>query len=281
MNDILWQRSAYRHRHPYAQLKSFINVSSAGHYVTRRGFRDRGGYKPFLEFFWCHRGQGFMEKDGVPIEVSAGDCFVYLPGATHCIYSIEPGWDYYWFTCDGPDMDAVIAAFDLKEELIHAGRCPEELFAMLIEACFKLDIASTIRASVTAYEILMRAFNPLVKNYGNRELSERFQQLVSENFSNPAFSLQEAAALLSVHRSTLHRVFSAHCGIPPQEFLTTYRLQQALELFHSDMNIKEIAENCGFNAPHWFTKIFRRYFGRSPAEFRRMMLDLPLQNTRN
>jgi AraC-like DNA-binding protein len=271
MNEMLFQRSAYRHRHPYAPLRSFINIGSAGHYVTKRGFRDRGGYKPFLEFFWCHRGHGFMEKDGVQIKMEAGDCFVYLPGANHCIYTSDPDWDYYWFTCDGPDMDAVIRTFDLKEELFHAGECPVELFNILIESCFKLDIASTIRASVTAYEILLRAFNPLVKSYGNRELSERFQQLVSERFSDPDFSLQQAADILSVHRSTLHRVFSAHCGIPPQEFLTTYRLQQALELFNSNMNIKEISENCGFNAPHWFTKIFRRYFGRSPAEFRRSM----------
>ena len=267
MPGEFFQRSIWRVGRPDA-VKSFINVRSAGHYITIRDFRDRGGRKDFLQLLWCRNGEGFVESNGKKIKLSSGEIFFHLPGSIHTIYSEKPGWDYYWFTCDGPDMDAVIKAFGIKEEKRYAGECPVLLFSTLIESLLKIDINEALRASVTAYEILIRANNPPLNSSANHQLPEKFQNLVTENFADPDFSLQQAANEMHVHRSTLHRVFTANNGISPQEYLTVYRLQQALKLLYSEMTIKEIAEECGFNTQHYFAKVFRRYFGLSPAEFR-------------
>ena len=37
---------------------------------------------------------------------------------------------------------------------------------------------------------------------------------------------------------------------------------------HSLLPIKEIANLCGFDEPNYFAKVFRRFFGTSPTEFR-------------
>lgn len=267
MPGEFFQRSIWRVCRPDA-VKSFINIRSAGHYITIKDFRDGGGKKDFLQMLWVRNGEGFVESNGKKIKLSSGETFFYLPGSIHTIYSEKPGWDYYWFTCDGPDMDAVIKAFGIKEEKRYAGECPVLLFSTLSESLLKIGINEALRASVTAYEILVRAVNPPLNGSGNHHLPEKFLELVAENFADPEFSLQQAANEMHVHRSTLHRVFTASNGISPQEYLTGYRLQQALKLLYTEMTIKEIAEECGFNAQHYFAKVFRRYFGRSPAEFR-------------
>ena len=265
-----WQRSIYR-LNKTDNIKSFINVRSAGHYITHHDFKDIGGKKDFLELFWCHSGEGTLINNGKKIKITTGDVFFYLPGSVHTIYSDNSGWDYYWFTCDGPNLDDIIKTFDIKQEVIHAGECPITIFTTMLEALKKIDISSSLHASIAAYEILLRAINPQLNSNSTHKISEKFKELVSNNYSNSTFSLQEAAKNMNVHRSTLHRVFTSQSGLSPQEYLTTYRLQEAVKLLYSDMTIKEIAKECGFNTQHYFTKIFRKYIGRTPSEFRKTM----------
>ena len=37
---------------------------------------------------------------------------------------------------------------------------------------------------------------------------------------------------------------------------------------HSLLSVKEIANLTGFDEPNYFAKVFRRFFGTSPTEFR-------------
>ncbi|MCI5778306.1 MAG: AraC family transcriptional regulator [Lentisphaeria bacterium] len=252
-------------------IHSFINVRSAGHYVTYGDFFDNGGKKDFLEIFWCCGGEGTLHSHGKEIKMSSGDFFCYLPGSTHAIYSDKRGWDYYWLTCDGPDMEAVIRAFGFRQELLHPGPPPENLFNSAIDAIRKIDATGAMEASMAAYGIFTRAVNPLSGDPGEHDFAERFQTLVAENFSDGDFSLQTAADMLGVHRSTLYRIFSAKCGVSPQDYLSRYRMQQAMELLATDMNIKEVAASCGFNAQNYFNRVFRDSFGKTPGEFRRTL----------
>ena len=38
-------------------------------------------------------------------------------------------------------------------------------------------------------------------------------------------------------------------------------------LLNSDNNISEIAYALGFSDPAYFTRLFKKYFGKSPSEF--------------
>ncbi len=269
MNAVYFHKEAYRVGRT-SPVHSFINVRSAGHYVTYGKFHDLGGKKDFLEIFWCCGGEGTLHNYGKEIKMSSGDFFCYLPGSTHVIHSDTPGWDYYWLTCDGPDIDAVIRAFGFRQELLHPGMPPEKLFNSAINAIKKIDAAGAMEASVAAYEIFARAINPLSEDPREHDFAERFRTLVAENFSDSEFSLQTAADILGVHRSTLYRIFFAKCGVAPQDYLSSFRMHQALELLATEMNIKEVAVSCGFNAQNYFNRVFRDSFGKTPGEFRRM-----------
>ena len=40
----------------------------------------------------------------------------------------------------------------------------------------------------------------------------------------------------------------------------------------TNIHIKEVADACGFNAQHYFAKVFRKYFGKNPNEFRKDLI---------
>lgn len=73
------------------------------------------------------------------------------------------------------------------------------------------------------------------------------------------------------HYSQRHfiRLFSAAYGMTPQRYLLDVRLRRACSLLKgSDASITEIAVHCGFDDSNYFSRIFRKYIGRSPSEYR-------------
>lgn len=82
-------------------------------------------------------------------------------------------------------------------------------------------------------------------------------------------SLNDVAAAAGVHPSTLVRVFRAHYGCSPGEYLRNARLEAAKSaLLSSDRTIADIALEAGFYDQSHFTTAFRRYTGMTPARFR-------------
>src|SRR5712691_7829338 len=73
-----------------------------------------------------------------------------------------------------------------------------------------------------------------------------------------------------VRRAHFSRMFADSEGLPPAAFVLQERMRRAARLLtsHSLLPIKEIANLCGFDEPNYFAKVFRRFFGTSPTEFR-------------
>lgn len=82
-------------------------------------------------------------------------------------------------------------------------------------------------------------------------------------------SLTGIAAAAGVHPSTLVRVFRAHLGCAPGEYLRNVRLELAKDaLLSTSRSIADIALDAGFYDQSHFTAAFRRYTGMTPARFR-------------
>lgn len=73
------------------------------------------------------------------------------------------------------------------------------------------------------------------------------------------------------HYSQRHfiRLFSLAYGMTPQRYLLDVRIRHATSMLRdSGLSVTEIAMRCGFGDPNYFSRIFRKYVGSSPSEFR-------------
>lgn len=85
-------------------------------------------------------------------------------------------------------------------------------------------------------------------------------------------SLRALAKDVGVHYTHLARVFRAHCGCTIGEYARRIRLQRALGLLaDSQCHISEIAVSLGFSDQSHFGRCFRRAYGVSPVEYRRLL----------
>lgn len=84
-----------------------------------------------------------------------------------------------------------------------------------------------------------------------------------------SIGLLEAAEDLGISEGYLAGLFKAETGQTFIRALTEFRLNAALSLLADPRyNVAEAALGSGFNDPAYFSKLFRRYFGISPSQFR-------------
>jgi len=108
---------------------------------------------------------------------------------------------------------------------------------------------------------------PLPRGVNNHVIDSTIA-FIADNFSSPV-GLQEAAAFLELSESHLSRLFKEVTGLNFLQYLNAWRINKAVELMKDPKrNIGEIATNCGFPTPGYFAKIFKRFTGVTPTQYR-------------
>lgn len=93
-------------------------------------------------------------------------------------------------------------------------------------------------------------------------------RFIEENFQSP-IGLAEASRFAGVTESHLSRMFKENTGINFLQYLNAFRLNNAMLLMKDPRkNIGEIASESGFPTPGYFAKLFRKYTGKTPSQFR-------------
>ena len=91
---------------------------------------------------------------------------------------------------------------------------------------------------------------------------------IHENYGNKV-SLEEIAASANISTRECSRCFRRCIDSSPNEYLTQYRLREAIKLLvESDLSVLEISEVCGFSSASYFTKTFREAMRCTPKEYR-------------
>ncbi|HDS07286.1 MAG TPA: hybrid sensor histidine kinase/response regulator, partial [Bacteroides sp.] len=91
---------------------------------------------------------------------------------------------------------------------------------------------------------------------------------VELQMNNHQFGVKELAEELCISRSLLHKKLISAVGQSANSFINSVRLKQAaMLLLEGDRKVSEIAFEVGFNDPKYFSKIFKKHFGKTPSEF--------------
>lgn len=73
----------------------------------------------------------------------------------------------------------------------------------------------------------------------------------------------------NLSRSRFTHVFTKIFGVPPTQYQQNLRLEQASELLKSsDLTVSEVAYQCGFRDPLYFSRVFNKAFSVSPTQFK-------------
>jgi AraC-like DNA-binding protein len=133
----------------------------------------------------------------------------------------------------------------------------------------ELDMPLTMSDKVSsrlAQEQCERALDALGQD---GQIVARARGLIAKS-EGGARSVEEVAALLHVSPRTLKRRLAAH-GVTYSSLAESELRERAMLLLQSaDLSLEQVAERIGYSDVANFTRAFRRWTGRTPAQYRRL-----------
>lgn len=99
-------------------------------------------------------------------------------------------------------------------------------------------------------------------------LFENVKNFIKENIETE-LELEKVASNFGLSVYYFSRTFKEATGINYSEYINKCRIDIAKELLsNGEMNVKEVCYKVGYNDPNYFSKVFKKYEGVSPVNFK-------------
>lgn len=96
---------------------------------------------------------------------------------------------------------------------------------------------------------------------------QRALAIIDARSADAGLTIESVAQAAGMSNSTLRRMFVEHLKMTPVEYLQDLRLARARDfLAKTALGVKEVAARVGYADPLYFSKAFRRRYGKAPSE---------------
>jgi AraC-like DNA-binding protein len=225
-------------------------------------------------------GKGVYTLGSAAFPVKEYDLFVMYPNVTvRCVADKDEPLKMFALSFDGMDARLLLnaAGFEPKNPV----RALDPHFAGQIAKVFDgiyvwrgQEIYSTVQSTSMIYLML----SALVKNASVDQNAmppgwtgtvhfQKAVDFITANYSKP-INVGDISDHVNLSRSRLYRVFMQQIFISPQQYLSEYRIRQAIHLLEKRKgSIKEIAIAVGFEDSLYFSSLFKQVTGKSPKNY--------------
>jgi two-component system response regulator YesN len=111
----------------------------------------------------------------------------------------------------------------------------------------------------------------------NHERSMMIQQAkayIDSHFDDPELQMNKVATQFNLSPNHFSTVFSQEMGTSFRDYINNLRINRAKELLlGTHISCAQVAYQCGYNDPHYFSTFFKKKTGVAPQEFREQTPD--------
>jgi len=259
------------------ELINDFNVTAIGYY-PHASFHDRErkfGTNQYI-LLYCTEGKGVIKLEGRETQIHPNTFFIIPRNSPHHYQSsIEDPWTIYWVHFKGK-----------KADLIYA-RCLERKRTDNLSIPYT---TSRIETFNEIYHLLEQSYHPLVMEIINIKLLEFIASFIYYEQINPAvleddaithsirfmkenirqlFTVESLARQQNLSVSHYTRLFKTKTGYTPIQYFNQLKIQLSCQyLYFSDRKIKEICNEIGFVDQYYYSRLFRKLMGISPAKYK-------------
>jgi AraC-like DNA-binding protein len=225
----------------------------------------------YLEFYsisHMYGGQGWFMGEDTPeiIEMKAGDVLMIKPFYKNGCGGLQDDYIEDAISFCGPLADHMARSGILFNGVQHLGGSRRLL--PIIELCRNPACEYQYRANMLLQQLLMELF--LQRRQSSSEHSQKVKDLMNQIKNTPShwWTVGEMAEFCNLSVPHFRRVFHAHTGMNPKEYILNSKIKYAANrMLSSGCSVQEAAVEAGFADPFHFSRVFKSITGLSPSGY--------------
>lgn len=159
----------------------------------------------------------------------------------------------------------------LSRAAIESGAPTDNILKLNNHFLKNLQQITTMDTLCFKLQEIVEAFSESMFNYipsKNSELVKKSMLYISEHFNEP-ITLEDVASHVHLHPSYFSTMFKQSTGSSFKEYLNMVRIEESKRLLsNTDFSIIDIAVAVGFEDQSYFSKVFKKYTGLTPKQYR-------------
>lgn len=264
--------------------KLLYYATSCGYYYTDYDYHIKRDYREDHLLFYIFKGR---------LSIRCGDETEVASDGQVCLLNCHKPHEYYtighaefiWMHINGPQADVLLhEIYDLYGSHVFYTSGAEQIkdgIYSYIYANRNKQIVSDFQTSQSIYGILLAllAGTPKRKNNTDQEkhkpmtsMLENVMLYIGKHY-HENISVRDIADHVNMSQSHFSRLFKKQSGYSPHEYLIQVRMNRAKHLLKtSELSVKAISKEVGYQDVTTFIGAFTNYVGISPTKFRKYQL---------
>jgi AraC-like DNA-binding protein len=247
------------------------------------------------EIVYIDKGCVEVKRDKELLILSQGDIIFHRPHEFHSIksYNSSPNFFVIAFECNSPSMscfDKFHTKLDKTQKNLLSSAIKEAENAYHIPKNTIEDDLFVKEDAVFGAEQLVKTYleqllillarkkmnvqlkrHSLIDEQDNTEIVAKIKKYIEEHLCEKITN-KDICNHVGYGKTYISILFHEESGFTLNEFINKQKLKKAKELIRtSNMNIAEISDYLSFDNPHYFCRVFKKFFGMTPSEFRKSL----------
>lgn len=262
-------------------------LADVSRFISFYPFESYGPHKHLrIEINYVKKGSCILHLDNESFNFVEGDTMIITSNVNHVFEAGSEGATLMQLEF----LPEIFSGFDLNSSSSTDGTTPTPIFLFseenkLIKIVNNIGIMRVVQRIVNELEGKNSYYQYLVVMY-YAELLVLIYRYMAENYlpicNNDALKKAISFIRFNYHRNInindvakhagigeryLRSLFSQYLNFSPLDYLNQIRINKSIELLrNTELSVKEVSFQCGFQSPQYFSRIFKQQTGISPRE---------------
>ena len=212
-------------------------------------------------------GKSKLKLDDKEYDLKTGTLFLVPPWQMHEILP-EDDFTYLYISFNGSDIKDFFENMGVEQTFVRGG------FAHLIDfwmhSIRRISSGNDILITSAVFMYTMSYLCAGATDTAERDYKniEEIKQYIADNCHRTDLCLKMVADIFFYNEKYFSQFFKAHVGMKFTEYLGNVRINHALCLIkEGEHSVSALAEKSGFGDSYYFSKVFKKQLGVSPASY--------------
>ena len=278
-------------------MKTTVSVQKIVHFIATiisEDFMDKSEKHDFWEIVYLESGEALVKADDKEERLFPGEAYFHKPGEVHSIKAVKGAITVFFISFNS--VSKIMTVFeDLKislnseqrrliykmygevRNIFERGERPSHPEAFVSKSLlpnsplgsqqlYKLYLEELLLTSVVEAEKDEEIVTYDSKEKLEKIILERIITLLSESVYS-SVTVDSLCKSLNYSRTYLSTLFKKHRKTSIMNYYNLMKIKEAKKLL-SKNSVSEVSRLLSFNNPYYFSRVFKKYEGISPSEYK-------------